>query len=144
MDSTIGLMYKYLQSAAKLTSPKAPLPIALIGSKSSTPNLDLFNLKNSVSLVACCCRLSSFYNYIKVKKFLLEYLICMYMQGSRFPGNEQILFKHKIYIVFGSTYPTRSLFSSNKGFHHHGTDNYDPWCRILVVWLFKHRKQVYY
>lgn len=64
MVSTIGLMYNYLQCAAKLTSPKAPLPIALIGSKSSTPNLDLFNLKNSVSLVACCCRLSSFYNHI--------------------------------------------------------------------------------
>lgn len=45
-----------------LTSPNAPRPMTLIGSKSSTPSRDRFNRRNSVSLVACCCRRSFFYN----------------------------------------------------------------------------------
>ena len=44
------------------TSPKAPLPITLRGSKSSTPNLDLFKRRNSVSFTACWARFSDFFS----------------------------------------------------------------------------------
>ena len=44
-----------------LTSPNAPFPMTLSGSKSSTPSLDRFNRRNSVSLMACCWRFSSFW-----------------------------------------------------------------------------------
>ena len=43
-----------------LTSPKAPLPMTLSGSKSCTPSFDLLSRRNSVSLQACCCLFSFF------------------------------------------------------------------------------------
>ncbi len=42
-----------------LTSPKAPFPITLSGSKSSTPRRERFKRRNSVSLAACWLRFSS-------------------------------------------------------------------------------------
>ena len=44
------------------TSPKAPLPMTLSGSKSSHPNLDLLSLRNSVSFEACCSLFSTFWS----------------------------------------------------------------------------------
>ena len=49
-----------LSLPAVFTSPKAPRPMTLMGSKSSTPNLDLFKRRNSVSLTACWARFSDF------------------------------------------------------------------------------------
>lgn len=43
-----------------LTSPNAPLPMTLRGSKSSTPSLDRFSRRNSVSFWACCSLFSCF------------------------------------------------------------------------------------
>ena len=43
----------YISKYDFLTSPKAPRPITLRGSKSSTLIFDLFKRKNSVSFTAC-------------------------------------------------------------------------------------------
>jgi len=46
--------------ASSPTSPKAPLPMTLRGSKSSTPSLDRLSRRNSVSFWACCILFSCF------------------------------------------------------------------------------------
>ena len=54
------------------TSPNAPLPITLIGSKSCTPRRDLFKRRNSVSFVAWAALFSIFWERNRKKIFTLN------------------------------------------------------------------------